>query len=334
MGKGMKDLYEFENNFAKYQDVESELVVEGKINDPKISIFIPTYNRYDTLELTLKSALSQKTSIVYEVVVVCNNPDGKSDKTRELIDSFCDDRIYYYVNKENIGLCGNWNRGIELSRADYISMIHDDDLLSPYFIDNIYESIEINNNPGIIGVDYVTFDSNNLPTFQQPEQIKYRKVTKQSFFFGKYINIAGMTVNKRLAKNLGGYSDDYYPNEDTNMIYQALIVDSVINVEVPLAGYRKEVNLSLKEGTMEQIVTLMEKTRRNIAQHERFASEWMRRYDKEFLYLYITNANQNWNLNIDYRKIFDSFGFDKKPSQIKMIMMKIQLRLMKYRNIA
>lgn len=329
----MRDLYELKNNFDKYYDVETELVVSGNIHDPEISIFIPTYNRSDTLELTIISALSQITSTRYEIIVINNNPCGKDDETKDLIESFNDNRIYYYVNEKNIGLCGNWNRGIELARANYISMIHDDDVLSPYFIESVRKAIDDNNHPGIIGVDYVAFNSSNVPSFQKPQHTDYRTVTKKSFFFGKYINIAGMTVKKEMITTIGGYSEEYYPNEDTNLIYQALIIDNVININFPLAGYRKEVNLSLSDGIMKQIIIMMEDTRRNISQHEKFASDWLKKFDKEYLYQYIKSASQHWNLEIDYKEIFEHYGLPcRRPSKIKMALMKIQIKIMRLVN--
>ena len=56
-------------------------------------------------------------------------------------------------------MCGNWNRGIELARGKYIAMIHDDDMLSPYFMNAIEKAISDNSNPGIIGVDSINFNS-------------------------------------------------------------------------------------------------------------------------------------------------------------------------------
>ena len=323
----MRDIYQYYNNFEKYKDVKSNLVINGKVTNPELSIFVPTYKRASTLEVTLKSVINQQTNVVYEIIIVNNDPEEGYKETKELLEGFNDERIYYYVNEQNIGLCGNWNRGIELSRGSYVTMIHDDDLLSPYFVENMIKAIN-DSKAGIIGVNYYGFRSDSLPAFARPQKLNYRNVTKESFFFGRNINIAGITVKKELMFSLGGYSEEYYPNEDTNLIYQAIVKDKVINIEHPLAGYRKEINLSLNDGTMTKIIMIMEETRRNIAKHEKFAERWMGKYDKEYLYTYIQGANTYWRLKIDYSDIFTKFGFRKnEPSKFKLFLMKIELKI-------
>lgn len=328
----MKDIYVYENNMDKYRMVNSIQVLRGNINNPEITIFIPTFKRIETLELSVESAIKQKGNINYEIIIIDNNPDEINGKTKELLESFHSEKVYYYVNNENIGLCGNWNRGVELARGKYVSMIHDDDILSPYFLTSILTTIKEKKYPGLIGVDYIKFNSGNLPTFTEPKVLRYRNVTKKSFFFGKYINIAGMTIKRELLLDIGGYSEDYYPNEDTNLIYQSLMKEQVVNIEYPLAGYRYEMNLSLSEETMKKIILIMEETRRNIAKYEPFAKTWLDKFDKEYLYLYIIGANLNWGLNIDYKNIFRIFKInEKKPNYFKIkfmqLLIKIQLRL-------
>ncbi|MBP1550098.1 MAG: glycosyltransferase family 2 protein, partial [Oscillospiraceae bacterium] len=292
----------------------------------------PTYKRAETLLVTINSVLAQVGDINYELLIVNNSSAEEAEETREIIKKIASEKIFYYENRENIGLCGNWNMGVELARSEYVAMIHDDDLLSPYFLKSVLTAIEKNNKPGIIGVDYYNFNTDNMPEFTAASDLTYRKLTKKSFFFGRNINIAGMTVRKDLFYEIGGYSEDYYPNEDTNLIYQALLKDSVININHPLAGYRKECNLSLADGTMKKIIITMENTRRNIALHEKFAENWMKMFDREFLYMYIIGANKTWNLDIDYTEIFDYFKLrSSKPVWLKIIIMKLLIKFILFK---
>lgn len=328
----MRDLYTFNDNFRNYDHVKSDLIIEGSIENPEISIFVPTIGRPETLRTTIDSILLQKGNYNFEIIVVCNDPGEANGSTFELLKSYNDNRIYYYVNKENIGLCGNWNRGLELSRADYVVMVHDDDMLSPWFLQSMFRAIEENGYPDIIGVGYYNFDSTHMPEFTEPNDLQYREVTKRSFFFGRYINIAGMTVKKDTVYKIGGYSDEYYPNEDTNLIYQALIIGRVVNIEHKLAGYRQEVNLSLSENTMFLIITGIENTRRCIAEHEMFADKWMKIFDKEFLYQYVQNANLHWKLEVKYKDVFDHFEICDEPGKVKLRIMRLLLKMERLRS--
>lgn len=320
----MRDIYSYKNSFEKYTHIKTKLIVKSSVVNPELSIFIPTYKRNNTLEETLISALNQDTGTPYEIIIVSNDPEGANDGTKGIINKFSSNKISFFVNSENIGLCGNWNRGIELAKSNYVSMIHDDDILSPFFVDSVLCAIKNNNCPGIIGVDYCLFNSKSKPEFRYPTTMCYRTVSKIGFFFGRYINIAGITVKKSLIKDIGGYAEDYYPNEDTILIYQALLKEKVINICFPLAGYRQEYNASLAGSTMEEIIFLTELTRKNIAEHEIFAKIWMFLFDKEFLYDYVKDANKYWNLNIDYQTIFKKC--DLKTTTINIF----KLRLMRF----
>lgn len=324
----MRDIYQSYDNFEKYKPTPSACVIQGSIDNPAISIFIPTYKRAETIVETISSALDQVGTALYEIVIVNNDPEGVTDETKEVIKDFKDEHIYYYVNQDNIGLCGNWNRGLELCRAKYVAMIHDDDVLSPWFLSSMLKAIDENNNPLVLGVKSVIFTSKYRAKFSKPENLKYRAVSKRSFFFGRYLTIAGMTVDRERAIEMGGYSEDYYPNEDTVFIYQALLNGKVINIENELAGYRKEVNLSLSEGTMRKIIEYTEYTRRNIAKRESFAKVFMKHFDREYLYTYAEGANNSWGTNVDIAGIMREFNMSEaKPNRVKLKLMRAFCRL-------
>lgn len=325
----MRDIYLYNNNFQKYENTRSKRIISGNIDRPLISVFIPTYKRAMTIKDTIESALNQKGVDEYEIVVINNNPESDTDETRTIIEKYNDKRLYYYVNEENIGLCGNWNRGLELCRAEYVAMIHDDDVLSPWFVVSLLGAIKKLDNPLIIGVSSTRFTSKSMPIFSKPERLRARKVTKRRFFFGRGITIAGMTVNRIRAIEVGGYSEDYYPNEDTVFIYQSLTRGRVVNIENILSGYRHEGNLSFSEGILEKEIIHIENMRRCIAVHERFARRWMKLFDKEYLYRYMRGAFDYWGINVDSKKIIREFGFSETmPNKIKMRIMGWLLRIL------
>ncbi len=328
------DIYKFRDSISQYAGVPSKPIVIGKVIEPDITVLIPTYKRMETLMLTVKSAVEQTETDNYEILIVDNDPDSETEKIKSFLSSFHSDKISYYVNEKNLGLCGNWNRGIELAKGSYIAMIHDDDLLSPYFLSAVRQAVREQNDPGIIGVDYKRFDSSGLPSFIKPERLNYRQVTKRTYFFGRYINIAGMTFKRALALKIGGFSEAYYPNQDSVFIYQALLLGQVVNIEHSLAGYRVEKNLSLSGDNMKNVILTVERVRKNIAEHEKFAYKWMKKYDDTFLYQYVQNANRYWSLKIDYQEIFQLVSIDKKSiNPIKLKWMKVLLKLEQLRKV-
>ncbi len=101
--------------------------------EPKISVCIPVYNGEQFLEYAIASVLNQKFDD-YELMLV---DDCSTDNSREIIKRFKSQYPYikYYRNETNLGITRNWNRCIELSRGDYVIILHQDDTL----LDNALE---------------------------------------------------------------------------------------------------------------------------------------------------------------------------------------------------
>ena len=89
----------------------------------KFSIIIPTYNRADFIERTIKSVLNQ-TYTNFEIIVV---DDGSTDNTEDVVLSIKDERIRYY-KKENEERAVARNYGIKKAIGDYITFLDSDDL--------------------------------------------------------------------------------------------------------------------------------------------------------------------------------------------------------------
>ena len=98
---------------------------------PLVSICIPTFNRSGMVEKAIESALKQTYTNI-EVLVVDNY---STDETDAVVASFHDKRLRYVKNSRNLGLFGNFNRCIELSRGEFIHILHSDDTITHDFTD-------------------------------------------------------------------------------------------------------------------------------------------------------------------------------------------------------
>ena len=130
------------NNFDIHKDVDSILLINNLANESEIliSFVIPTFNRLDTLKDAVSSVveLEELENISYEILIVDNS--SKFGDENESYTYFAKENINqlrYYVNEKNIGMEGNWNRGIQLAKGKYISMLHDDDMLVNTYAINI-----------------------------------------------------------------------------------------------------------------------------------------------------------------------------------------------------
>jgi glycosyltransferase involved in cell wall biosynthesis len=90
-----------------------------------VSIIIPTYNRWEFLEVAIKSVFTQ-TYQDYELIII---DDGSTDVTSEHILRYSDRLKYFY--QENKGPSAARNAGIRIATGEFISFLDSDDRWLP-----------------------------------------------------------------------------------------------------------------------------------------------------------------------------------------------------------
>ena len=88
-----------------------------------LSVIIPSYNRADKIERSVRSVLNQDYKNL-EVIVV---DDGSDDNTVDIIKEVADPRLRY-IYQENSGACAARNNGIRHARGEYIAFHDSDDI--------------------------------------------------------------------------------------------------------------------------------------------------------------------------------------------------------------
>lgn len=104
---------------------------------PFFSILIPTRQRHTTLHYSIKTVLAQNYQD-FELVIMdnCSSPE-----TREVADSFKDQRIAYYRSERRLSMTENWELGLSKTKGRYITVIGDDDGLLPKALSNCFDLI-------------------------------------------------------------------------------------------------------------------------------------------------------------------------------------------------
>ena len=95
--------------------------------EPKLSVIVPTHNRWHFLARALASVLSQSEGDL-EVLVV---DDGSSDETPERLAAISDPRARALRQEPNQGVAAARNRGITEARAQWVAFLDDDDFWGP-----------------------------------------------------------------------------------------------------------------------------------------------------------------------------------------------------------
>ena len=94
---------------------------------PKVTVFIPAYNREKYIGDAIESVLAQ-TYTDFEILLI---DDGSTDSTVEIMGSYTDPRLRIIRNEKNLGIPKTRNKGIENARGQYIAMLDSDDRAYP-----------------------------------------------------------------------------------------------------------------------------------------------------------------------------------------------------------
>ena len=132
--------------------------------DVEASVIIPVYNREKTICDAVNSALQQKASFKFNVIVVDNH---STDKTTELLRSFHDERLVHIIpERTDLGIGGCWNRAINDDRCGRFAVQLDSDDLysSPKTLQQVVDTFYKQHAAMVIGsYRMCDFDLNTLP---------------------------------------------------------------------------------------------------------------------------------------------------------------------------
>jgi len=116
------------------------------MNEPLISVIMPTYNAGRFIEKAIRSVLAQTYSH-WELIIV---DDASSDDTTAVVSRFNDARIHYH-KVERIGHpAGVRNTALRMAQGELIAFLDSDDLYYPETLEKL--SRPLRQNPSLISV--------------------------------------------------------------------------------------------------------------------------------------------------------------------------------------
>jgi glycosyltransferase involved in cell wall biosynthesis len=101
--------------------------------NPLFSIVIPTRNRANLLPNALQSAMEQ-THNDYEIIVSSNN---STDETEQVVRRLGDSRVRYVRTDRDLPMADSWEFALSHARGDYVTLLSDDDALSPTLLERL-----------------------------------------------------------------------------------------------------------------------------------------------------------------------------------------------------
>ena len=247
------DFFAKHENFGLISSIKSVLIMDGNApREPEITIFIPTYLRAGSLKHTLEGAVRQSSFYSFEILVLDNNPE-RDDETEILMRQYNMFPIRYYKNEENLGMVGNWNRGYELARGKWVTMIHDDDLLHTEYLSIISHILSSFKSFDGLFCTNIRFHE-IVPSVKIPAEIHAKRMTPYNVVWKNDFPIAGNLLKRKMVIESGGFDPDTYAAQDYAFYIYLSHHYRIYKINAPLAFYRMGMNLSLKVETIDSFV--------------------------------------------------------------------------------
>ena len=106
---------------------EGGLRIKNINKKPKFSLITVVLNNKELLEKTIKSVFNQNFKNFDYIII----DGGSNDGTLEILKKY-NDKIDYWLSERDNGIYDAFNKGMELSKGEYLGIINSDTLLAVY----------------------------------------------------------------------------------------------------------------------------------------------------------------------------------------------------------
>ena len=249
-----------------------------------ISVIMAVYNETsEELRKAIKSICSQ-TYIDFEYIIILDNPNNV--RLKKIINYYSnkDKRIRVILNEKNIGLAASLNRGIELSRGEYIARMDADDISSKNRLMIQKKYLDDNPDVSVVSGNMVMIDENgNIIKQNYKLDAINRHIEKTMKLYNVIVHPCVMFRSKDI-KEVEGYRE-IPAIEDYDLWIRMLLIGKKIRIiDKVLLKYRIRNNSITNKNTYLQR-TLFKTISKSFSKSERF--------DIGFLNSYINSITEN-----------------------------------------
>lgn len=231
------------------------------MNNPKVSVLVPTYNQEAVIEETLLSTLTQN----YDNLEVVVTDDASQDRTPEVLramESKYPRRLKVFLHQENLGVTRNHTRGLLQCTGDFVAFQDGDDLFLPGKIEKQVAFMLRHPECTICSHDVDVFDSSTGKTlYLWSQRFGHRPGGMRKLVrYGNYLSSVSVMVRRQDLPDYG-YDDRIRVGSDWMLWLEVLSrgKGQICYLDDVLARYRRHAgNLTNISGWKyeDQLVTL------------------------------------------------------------------------------
>jgi glycosyltransferase involved in cell wall biosynthesis len=182
----------------------------GRKGRPFITIAIPAFSRPLMLAEALASIAAQTARVDLEVII-CD--DGRLPETRAIAQQFRGRGYVYLPNPSTLGAVANWNRCLQEARGDWVMVLHEDDLLYPWYLESVLPHLQA----GTAAVCMRTTQGVAPPRVRRARATAY---PPRYFLKSSMTPFPGVLIRREVALGLGGFDAGWGPLADYEFWYR------------------------------------------------------------------------------------------------------------------
>lgn len=290
-------------------------MVSYETSNPLISIVVPSFNHGKYLQTALNSVISQ-TFENWEIIIVDNQ---STDNTMEYLNELDEPRIRKVQIQNNGSIAMSRNRGVDLSRGEWIAFLDSDDWWAPDKLLEVCKTIT----PMTDLIYHNMFIEGESKLYPNLKLIKGRQLSSPIFLDlllnGNPIVTSSTVIRKKILVQIGGMNEriEMKGLEDFNAWLRiSRVTEQFVHLDKTLGHYRvHETNISTSGSTMIPIVAFEEFA-------EIIPTKQYKRILSNFEYTagriaFLNKLHDQANFHL--RNSFPSSSFDRKMKSLWMI---------------
>lgn len=198
-----------------------------------ISIITPVYNNVGYIEKCILNVIEQQNSLLEHIIV----DGGSTDGTIEIISDYANKFPHIkWISEKDSGQSDAMNKGIILSKGDYISFLNVDDFYSPNTIEEVSNIIRDNAAcEFIVGNCNVWKENGELLYINYPKKLKPWHVLSGYYF---PVNPSAYFYKKEIHNKTRMYNTDNHFNMDLEFLIEASFVTNMYYVSKAWGNFR------------------------------------------------------------------------------------------------
>lgn len=200
---------------------------------PKISIGMPVYNGEPYIGIAIDAILDQ-TFEDFELIISDN---ASTDATEQICRDFAarDKRIVYCRNPQNIGAAGNYNRLVDMARADYFRWSNADDMIAPQLLERCVSVLDATPDAVLSygKTKIIDADGNECEDYDDNLDLQDERPSDR---FAKFHDCVGLTnviyglMRTNAVRCTAKMGDGTYPAADTNFMGELTLYGKFVEI--------------------------------------------------------------------------------------------------------